>query len=487
MKRRQKNMLRLFISILSLLLTTTPALAEQKVTVTPSNLTVMGTRCLVFNLKCTTVKRNLLLKTDQALTNPQILSLDLNRADGGTVLPATAIRPTLSSSSIQPNQPISIPVQFDFNQVQSGEYSGVLLVNYAGGELPIPITVRLKDFWLLPLLVLVLGVALGMGVSAYRAEGMARDEILVQVGRLRTQMRADSQLAQSFQTKIAGYLVDVETALENKRWEAAQQAVAQAQTVWDKWRKGREDWLAQLEYRDLLAKRLKDEVPNPDAFYMQVVRSQLENTVRETADKESPQQLRKCLEDLQQQINRYLQGQARLDQFNQLITEVMPDKEQFWKLKSQRFQQGLDSLSPTDHEAFNNWKQQVETAIEELVQALEQQATTEAASTPSLIIARSFNNTVPPHLLAPVPSARPLPDPVQAARKRLRWFNWLSYAIAVVLLAGAGFGQLYVAKPTFGANSWSDYFALFAWGFGAEVTRDAVTKVVRDWKLPGFK
>lgn len=487
MKRRQKNTLRLFISILSLLLTTTPALAEQKVTVIPSSLTVVGTRCLPFNLGCTPVKRNLLLKTDQAITNPQILSLDLNRTDGGTVLPATAIRPTLSSSSIQPNQPISIPVQFDFNQVQSGEYGGVLLANYTGGELVIPITVRVKDFWLLPLLVLVLGVALGIGVSAYRAESMARDEILVQVGRLRTQMRADSQLAPSFQTKIAGYLVDVETALENKRWEVAQQAIAQAQSVWDKWRKGREDWLAQLEYQNLLAKRLDDEVPNPDAFYMQIVRSQLENTVRETADKESPQQLRKSLEDLQQQINRYLQGQARLDQFNQLITEVVPDKEQFWKLKSQRFQQELDSLSPTEQEAFTNWKQQIETAIEELVQVLEQQATAEAASTSSLIIARGFNNTTPPHLLAPVPSARPLPDPVQAARQRLRWFNWLSYAIAVGLLAGAGFGQLYVAKPTFGANGWSDYFALFAWGFGAEVTREAVTKVVRDWKLPGLK
>jgi hypothetical protein len=257
--------------------------------------------------------------------------------------------------------------------------------------------------------------------------------------------------------------------------------------VWDKWRKGREDWLAQLEYRDLLANRLEDEVPNPDAFYIQVVHSQLENTTRETADKESPQQLRKSLEDLQQQINHYLQGQARLDQFNQLIAKVTPDKEQFWKLKSQRFQQGLDSLSPTDREVFNSWKQQVETGIEELVQAIEQQTSTEAASTPSLIIARGLDNTTPPHLLAPVPSARPLPDPVQAAGKRLRWFNWLSYAIAVGLLAGAGFGQLYVAKPTFGANSWSDYFALFAWGFGAEVTRDAVTKVVRDWKLPGFK
>jgi len=28
------------------------------------------------------------------------------------------------------------------------------------------------------------------------------------------------------------------------------------------------------------------------------------------------------------------------------------------------------------------------------------------------------------------------------------------------------------------------HFVLMAWGFGAEVTRDSVTKVVKDWKLP---
>lgn len=487
MKHRQKTTLGLFISILSLLLTTTPTLAEAKVNVIPSNLTIVGTRCLSFNFGCTTVKRNLLLRTNEALTNLQILSVDLNRADGAAVLPATATRPTLPADSAQPNQALTIPVQFNFSQINSGEYSGILLIIYANGELTIPVIVRVKDYWLLPLLVLLLGVALGVGVSAYRSEGMTRDEIVVQVGRLRTQMRSDLELAKSFQTKIASHLVDVETALENKRWEAAQQAVAQAQTVWDKWRKGREDWLAQLKYQDLLVKRLENEVPNPNASYIQIVRSQLEDTVRETADKENPQQLRKSLEDLQQQINRYLQGQAQLYQFDQLITELPLDKEQLWKLKSQRLQKGLDSLSPTEREAFNTWQQQVETVINDLIQSIEQEATTEAARSPSLIIARGLYNTSPANLLAPVPSARSLPDPVQTAHNRLRWFNWLSYAIAVGLLAGAGFGELYVAKPTFGANGWSDYFALLAWGFGAEVTREAVTKVVRDWKLPGLK
>ncbi len=67
------------------------------------------------------------------------------------------------------------------------------------------------------------------------------------------------------------------------------------------------------------------------------------------------------------------------------------------------------------------------------------------------------------------------------SRRRLRQFTWLTYLIAVVLLAGAGFTELYVNVPTFGAKGWSDYFALLAWGFGAEATRAAVTDLVKGW------
>ena len=66
-------------------------------------------------------------------------------------------------------------------------------------------------------------------------------------------------------------------------------------------------------------------------------------------------------------------------------------------------------------------------------------------------------------------------------------FKLVSYGIAVVFLVGVGFNQLYNDKPTFGADPWKDYFALLAWGFGAEATRDAVTKVIQSWEIPGFK
>jgi len=57
----------------------------------------------------------------------------------------------------------------------------------------------------------------------------------------------------------------------------------------------------------------------------------------------------------------------------------------------------------------------------------------------------------------------------------------------VLLLAGAGFGELYVTRATFGSNAWGDYFSLLAWGFGAEATRAAITDLVRGWGLPGIR
>ena len=73
------------------------------------------------------------------------------------------------------------------------------------------------------------------------------------------------------------------------------------------------------------------------------------------------------------------------------------------------------------------------------------------------------------------------------ARSRLAWFTWGGYLIAIILLVGTGFNQLYLAQAAFGANPWGDYFALFLWGFAAEASRAALTDVLRNLELPGVK
>jgi hypothetical protein len=486
MKRSQKTMMSLFVLTLSLLLATSSAKAEPKVTLNPSSLTVAGMQCPIF-FKCPPVKRNLLIQTNEAISNLQVVTLDLNRADSTAVLSATAISPTLSTKSLQPKQTVTVPVELNFNQIRSGEYSGQLLVIYDKGELSVPTILRLKDHWFFPLLVLLVGVGLGIGVSGYRSDGIPRDEIVVQIGRIRTQIQADSELAQSFQGKIAGYLIDVETALATKRWDDARQAINQAQAVWDKWRKERDNWIAltnSLSELVVSLQSLDDKSP-----YVQAVRSQLENANRQAADKETTQKFREELDNLRQQIAWYNQSQAKLEQFNNLrneLTKLVPEKDESLSRQSKSFQNELDRLSPNDREAIEEWENKVDNAIDELDrEIITQQSSTGTRG--NQITTRNANYTTPLTLPNLVPEVTPVQPSPQQAAQNIYWFNWLSYAIAVGLLAGAGFGQLYVSQPMFGANGWSDYFTLLAWGFGAEATRDAVTKVVRDWKLPGIK
>jgi hypothetical protein len=72
-----------------------------------------------------------------------------------------------------------------------------------------------------------------------------------------------------------------------------------------------------------------------------------------------------------------------------------------------------------------------------------------------------------------------------AAKTRLQWFAWFSYATAVIFLAGAGFEQLYTVNQTFGANPVNDYLGLLAWGFAAEASRASVTKLIKEWRPRG--
>jgi hypothetical protein len=270
-------------------------------------------------------------------------------------------------------------------------------------------------------------------------------------------------------------------ALQGERWEEAQNAVKQAEMIWSKWTKGRTDWLAQLAYRDELNERLQD--MNPSIPYVQTVRRHLEDAVREVPDLESPRQLRDRLEELAQQLNRYIQLQTKMKQLSNLLTQLPADQAALWQPKAQSLERQMDSLQPSDLTKDANLQTEVEAAIAEITQLVLQQEGTGATAKglPKLTL------TMP--LLAPAPSASSLTweERASGASRRLRAFTLSSYVIAVVFLAGAGFSELYVDQPTFGTNPWKDYFALLAWGFGAEATRDAIMKVVQGWGLPGVK
>jgi len=281
-------------------------------------------------------------------------------------------------------------------------------------------------------------------------------------------------------TRLEGSLVDVRMALQGERWEEGQTAMTQAELIWSKWLKGRTDWLLQLQYAKALRERLQDQ--NPNIPYIQLVTRGLENALREMPSLEGPQQLRDRLDELAQQINRFFQLQGKIKQLNGLITQLLPEQSVLWQPKVKAWEQQIENLQPSDTTESSRLQTEIDGAITDVTQL-------NVERNPATADSKGVRTVPSVPFIAPAPFARSLTWEEQGVKagKQLHLFTWTSYAIALIFLAGSGFGQLYVDNPTFGANPWKDYFSLLAWGFGAEASREAITKVVQGWGLPGLR
>jgi hypothetical protein len=469
------------ILILIFVLLSPAVSSEAEVTPTPNALTITTARQAI-------EERNLLIQTTKPLKNLKVIALDLNRSDSIGVIPAIAIRSQLQAGAeIAANDVLSIPITVDLSQSHvSGEFTGFLIVKFDEGQYRVPMTVKVKDHFVLPLMLLIIGVGVGVRVSVYLQEGRNRDEIIVQMSRLRSQIRADQALAQSFQNKVNDWLIDVETALENQRWELAQKSLENAQAVWSKWNKGREDWLVQLAHQKKLLEEIKNgESFDPNSLYLQTLIVSLEDAARAVADYETPQRLRQTLVLVIEQMNRYSAGCSQLYDLNQQRNELPSAQAEIWRQKAQNLRHRLNHLSPNKADDFAAWEKDMATALEDVLKERQQSEQESIRSGGSGIGYRSSGSMLS-RAIAPVPSARDLrqADEGQQAKQRLQLFSWLAWGIALCLLAGTGFQKLYVANPIFGANPFGDYFSLVAWGFGSEATRQSIAKVVRGWGMP---
>lgn len=491
--------LSLLVSAVFWVLPTSVVKAQSEVTTDPPQLKVVGYRGIIFGFPGTVTTRQLFVEMPQSSDESQVISLDLDRTDEMAVFPGTFIqKQKVIVESKQPSEPI-IPIQFDLRQApSSGEFNGKLRLTYSGGTVLVPVTIKVKDYWLFPLIVLLAGTGLGIGLSAYRSRGKPRDEILVRATQLRSMMQADLNLAQaqSFQAWVDAYLVDVETALRGDRWEEAQTLLAQAEAIWNKWRKGRSDWLAQLNYAEQLKQRLTE--LGASTAYGQAAMRQLEDVVRNLPRLDGPDKLREQLDALAQQINGFTQLQTKIKRLNELSLQLPENPEaQHWRSQCNELERRMQQLRPSDltddaelqarGEAARAEITQLETEVEAATQAMNQLIAQHPETEAVVKGLPKLGINLTPLTPAPKAYALPLEEESRGAGNRLKLFTRTSYAVSLILLTGVGFSQLYIDNPIFGANPWKDYFTLLAWGFGAEVTRDSVAKAVRDWGLPGFK
>lgn len=444
--------------------------ADESVRLTPTNLTITGTRD-------SQQTRTLLLETTQPITDIDIVPLDLERADQTTVLPAAAIQVTLPTDQVPANGYLTIPITVSLKDVPSGEFAGSLLLKYAGGTETLPITVRVKDHWYLPLGVLVVGIVLGLLLAIYQARGRPHDLSLVRMGRLEAIVKAEkSDLPDAFVDRFEFYWQQLHAALQNARWDEAQQIVTSAETLWDKWRRTRPGWLAQLKFAKALQSQLDKDNRNHSSHYLNLLSRDLNNALLTTPDLTGPDQLRERLVLLSNQKNHYHQVVVLLEdmqRFYSLLTEDTRQNE--WKQKYEQFQRRLKNLVPSEQNDLNQLHAEVREEVTNLLEEVKTKPAP-AAKGPSTVVALSQ----PDRLSSPGDIFRE----ARNAANNLEFITWLIYGIAALLLIGIGFNELYHNQPAFG--TWYDYFKLFAWGLGSGTTRAAVGNLVQGWGESGL-
>lgn len=465
--------------------------AQAAITIFPEDLTIKAARGDV-------VTRTLTVNSDAPIQGLDIVRLDLTRDDGAITLPSTAISTDILQDSSEGSQDSAevqetlqqVLVTFDLSDMeQSGEFDGVLLVQYEGGEQEIPLTLMVKDAVWWPLAVLLAGVVLGVGLSVYRAEGRDRDQLVVQIGRIRTRMRADDGLTDSFKTSINAYLAIADTQLDDKRWIDAARSIGNAQSLWQKWLQHRQDWMAQIQYVKELTEEAEKQIPEA-VPYGQIVFAALADLNKHASEYETPQHIRDDVLKVRHYVERYERGRASLNKFESLRTQLSDTRKEVWKNRKVQLERRLNVLNPVDEEtfapAFQQWQADAAVAIQDIAKIIDKNRATESGDESAPLGVRDLQ-VMPlqqPGLVPEVSKVISNERSIAHARWRLVAVNWLSRSIAIIMLSWAGLNQLYETKSTFGAASFTDYFALLAWGVGAETTRSSIIKVIQDLGVP---
>lgn len=457
--------------------------AQGTLTIMPNQLTLAGTRCLSWlALGCAERdSRTILLETSQPITQAKLIALDLTRTDGVAVIPANAIGVSLPTPDLAANQPMTVSMTVDFRNAPSGDFKGNLFLTYLGGSREIPVTASVRDPWLVPLLVLLLGVILGVGVGAYRASGQDRDRVRVREGQLRTLMNADEALPASFRDRMSGYLAQVDIGLQGDQLQDAQTALANAAALWKKWLDNRADWLAKFDYHATLAKRCQanGDLARPIPYLESLCRA-IDDAERTAPDLDNSAKFGELLDGLTDKINTYLQLQTQLDYLHNRAKQLLDAQiQKDWNDKIAEWQRRLD-LQTAD-KPDDTLEGEIKQGQLDLEDVLERQPPPPGGV--KGVVPRPRVDLLPGSPAVRQPPA--VDQGVISAERRLWLFTLASYIIAIVLLAGIGFNELYINKPAFGASAWGDYFGLLAWGFGAEATRQAITGALKGWGLPG--
>ena len=420
-------------------------------------------------------------RDDQAVTAPKVEVEPFVLVSGD---PPTDILVTLDLRSAEHGQ---------YHAIKHGQYHGYLRIlqaptpgNDSAGSAPlvigeIPITLKVRHDWHLPVFILSLGVLLGIFTSYYRSRGRARDVIIT--GRDRLAIYAsDSSWPEPFRARLTSLLIDLDDQIKKSDLIEGRKSLDVGDQIALRFRRRMGEWVELCSYIDNFEREL-NALPQ-SAETVQKTRDEIRNLKSGLPDELSTDPVRQRLTLWRGRVEQFQKGLEGLGELSKQRSHLSTDSGGTWSEKESAFKERLDQLAPDDVAGFAAFHADLVTAHKQLAELLDK----EAKSTRGLIAPE-----MPPwsgysaQPLTNVPVAQPprrvsfpsYQDWMGAIRRsRIHLFDWFSYGFPVAVFVYAGLNEGYFSNPIFGTLA--NYVALFLWGFGADASSTRVQALIRE-------
>ncbi len=440
------------------------------------------------------------------ITDLQIVSLDLIRTDNQKIIPASAIKPDSQVTTIPPNGFVQIPVVFNFQNSASGEYPGNLLISSNNSKTMMPVLVKLKDPFLLPLIVLIVSTFLSVIIFDYASKGQNTDKLKIKIHSIEIKLPVEfdqdnqKEFTKYFKGKITNLLNSSKEKLKQGEYDNAKKEYDDAESVWNHWISYSVEWKKRLEESVDISEKLKsinNYKPEPSQF-IDSVNEDLQAIWEDTPKAETkPENISNKIEEIETRVVLFEQTYKDINEAIESVPASTEIRKCFEKL-----QQDLLLLDFRQNDQRKNFFASYETKMKE---CLTKETQEQRSSDNTLILLQRISPIMSAFnaMNAEDVKRRPTPDAAakkDAIKRKSLWAKvslyfkaslwasiWLyvfdkfhSIIIPAVILIFIGYSQLYQSNATFGVNGIGDYSTLLFWGFGTGPASDTIVQLVKD-------
>ncbi len=444
-----------------LLVVPAAAQAPEFMTLDPPTVTIAAERGAV-------VERRIVLRTAGVVNALSAVPGQLVRADDAAALAPTALQARAERTAADGGEQLTLWLRVDTRGAPAGRYHGQILVTHRGSAQSdgavLPVTLTIKDPPAPALLLLFAGVALAAVLTHYRTELQPRDQLAAHEARVRAQWAAATDgfapLLQAAHTALDAARLDLDVG----RVAAAREALAEAEALLAAAQRHAPAWRRLAGFAAELAQHTAPAAGEAGTFARGVQRA-VDEALESTVVDRDPAALNERLEALAQLMALHRLAGQRCRELTLLAEQHADPAQRAWlQHRAAALTERLQTLAP---------RREALLALDDELRTLLRDST-----------ALPLVDGGPPVVSVAAPAdARPMlagvGDLAAGARRRQHWFGIAQMLVAILVLGGAGFAELYLARDDFGASWWGDYVALLMWGFSAETSRAAVSDVVR--------